>query len=173
MKKWMIPLTALAVVLSGCTTNEASEPVVVQKGLMGVDIMMEPDYLGTVDVALAKNIDTADDHVTYKLSHANYREAMTAIEAQVQQSLTAIQLQYPAFTDILVNRSHTIVDVKIDFAQYDEGLETALLAIASSLMYYQVYDGRSQDDFDAVMNIYDAATNSLIETYDLPEDLYK
>lgn len=173
MKKWIVATAALAVMLSGCTTNKATEPVEVHKGLTGVDILLETDYINTVDVALAKDIETTDTHVTYKMSHANYREAMAAIEAQVQQSLTTIQLQYPAFTDILVNRSHTIVDVKVDFSQYDEGLETALLAVASSLMYYQVYDGRSQDDFAAVMNIYDAATNKLIETYDLPEDLYK
>ena len=173
MKKWIVATTALAVMLSGCTTNKVSEPVEVHKGLTGVTILMGPDYMGTVDEALATGIETTDTHVTYKLSHANYREAMAAIEAQVQQSLTSIQLQYPAFTEILVNRSHTIVDVKVDFSQYDEGLETALLAVASSLMYYQLYDGHSQEDFDAVMNIYDAATNELIETYDLPEDLYK
>lgn len=172
MKKLVLGMSALALVLTGCGKQNADEAVVVDKGLTGVTIMMEPDYAGTVDASLAKDVEESANQLTYTMSHANYRKAMNEIDLQVQQSFTMVQMQYPAFTDILVNSSHTIADVKVDFTQFNDQLQTAFLAVASSLMYYQVFDGRSQEDFKAVINVYDAENDDLVETFHLPDDLY-
>lgn len=172
MKKLILGMSALALVLTGCSKQNANEAIVVDKGLSGVTIMMEPDYAGTVDASLAKEVEESANQLTYTMSHANYRKAMNDIDLQVQQSFMKVQMQYPAVTDILVNSSHTIADVKVDFAQFNDQLQTAFLAVASSLMYYQVFDGRSQEDFKAVINVYDAENDDLVETIHLPDDLY-
>ncbi|MER1998552.1 MAG: hypothetical protein ABS882_02165 [Lysinibacillus sp.] len=162
--------------------EEQSSAIDVDKGLLNVEVTIPPDFLGesTEEEIRAdakeqgiKEITFNDDgSVTYKMSKSDHKKILKEMATELDKSLEEMSSSgdFPSVQKVTANKDYTQFDLTVNREEFENGMDSfAVLGLMLGSAYYQMFDGKTEDDTKFVVNYIDADTGEVFETEDLAE----
>ena len=194
MKKWkFLFVLLLSVALVACSSNEEStkeqeenkEAVEVDKGLLNVEVtlpasLFEGENLDEV-IAQAKEEEgikevtkNEDGSLTYKMSKSAHKKMMAEMEKEIKASVEEMETSedYTSIEKVEHNKSFTEFTVTVNKEAFENGFDGfALFGLAIQSMYYQLFDGASEEDYKTTFQLKDVETSEIFDTIIYPDAL--
>ena len=194
MKKWRFLLVLLlSIALVACSSNEEStkeqeknkEAVEVDKGLLNVEVtlpasLFEGENLDEV-IAQAKEEEgikevtkNEDGSLTYKMSKSAHKKMMAEMEKEIKAYVEEMETSedYTSIEKVEHNKSFTEFTVTVNKEAFENGFDGfALFGLAIQSMYYQLFDGASEEDYKTTFQLKDVETSEIFDTIIYPDAL--
>ncbi|WP_368652448.1 hypothetical protein AB4Y30_11890 [Ornithinibacillus sp. 4-3] len=175
MKKLLMLLIIALFVLAGCGKSGdvtiTFPATMFDNELFTIDEMVEQMEEDNEVKEVNKN---DDGSLSIVMSKSEHDKVMEEMKEDLQESFAGIVNDNEFFTSIKnieENKDYTEINVTVDQAMYEEGMESfAMLALASSSVYYQIFSGIEADKHELTINLKDEASDEVFETMNYPED---
>lgn len=162
--------------------EEESSGIGVDKGLLNVEVTIpaeffEEDELAEV-VAEAEEEESKaatvndDGSVTYKMSKGQHKEMMKEMEKELKESVEELinNDDLPSIYNVTHTKKFTEYEVTVDQEAFENSFDGfAILGLAMSGMFYQLYDGVPADKMNVQIHTVDKTTGERIGTVNYPE----
>ncbi|MBB5175046.1 hypothetical protein [Texcoconibacillus texcoconensis] len=177
MKKVLSLLLAVAVLLSACGgADEAEENVEITiPASFFEEEELDPDEL--IDEALDEGvedvIENEDGSMTYVMTPEMHQELMAELEEASNETMETIKNdeQMVSIVDITANEDYSEFTMIVDQEAFENSFDGfAVLALGMSGMYYQLFSGVDEEDFQVTINIEDEETGEVFDTIEFPAD---
>ena len=163
-------------------TEETGETVGVEKGLLNVEVTVPASFLEGEDidtvVAQAKEEGikdvkkNEDGSVTYKMTKAQHKEMMKEMKASVTEYVDELikDEEFASIKNVEVNKDISKFTLTVDKEAFENSFEGfAVLGLAMSGMFYQVYDGVDAEKMNVTIDTVDQSTGEVFSTVNYPE----
>lgn len=159
----------------------APDDIQVDKNLLNVEVnlpasMFEGSTAEEIKAEAALNgIDNvtvnSDGSVTYVISKAKHRELLEenrkTIIATIEDIITSGN--FPSIKDVKYNDAFTEFTLVVDRAAFENSFDSfAVLGLYISASFYQIFDGRKQDDIDVTIHYEDASSGVVFRMEEFP-----
>lgn len=200
MKKLLVLfLTLMLVGLAACSSSEKTdsvngknevvkndekgESIEVDKNLLNVEItlpasMFEGEEIDSVISDAEKEgikINKNDDgSLTYKMSKSKHKEMMKELETGLLDTIEDMKSSgdFTSIQDIIYNKSYSEFILVVDREAYENSFDGfATLGLGLSGMYYQLFNGVKQDDYEVKILVKDFNSNEIFDEIVYPEEL--
>mgnify|MGYP003479940480 CR=1 FL=1 len=193
MEKWkllFVPLLSIALVACSADNEakeekeDSSQSVEVEKGLLNVEVTMPADLFEgqNIDdvIAEAKEngvkevVQNEDGSLTYKMSKLAHKKMIEEIEAEMKASFEEMETSedYASIEKIEFNKSFDKFTLTVNREAFENSFDGfALLGVAIQTYYYQLFNGVSEEDYKATVELKDAETSEVYETIVYPDAL--
>lgn len=182
----------LVLVLAACGNDDTAEPkdnttsdgeqssIDVDKGLLNVEVTIPSDFLGEAteeDIRAdakeqgVKDITFNEDgSVTYKMSKSDHKKILKEMEVELDKSLEemATSGNFPSIQKATANKDYTQFDLTVNRTEFEAGMDSfAVLGLMLGSSYYQMFDGKTEEEAAFIINYIDAETGEVFDTEDL------
>lgn len=153
------------------TETEAESSVDVNKGILNVEVTLPSMFFEGEEIedviAKAKEegvkeiVENDDGSLTYKMSKKEHKEIVNEMSTEIEESVSEIidEDEFPSIKEIDHEKDFSAFTVVVDKEAYENSLDGfAIVGLAMSGMYYQVFDGVDAEDSKVVVNLEDEAT---------------
>ena len=193
MNKWklqFVPLLSIALVACSTDTEgnekkeESNQAVEVDKGILNVEVTLPASlYEGQdVDEAIAQMeedgvkevIKNDDGSLTLKMSKSEHKKLMDNMESDLKEFIKEIETSedFTSIEKVEYNKTFDEFTITVNKEAYENGLDGfAFLALAIQTMYYQLFDGVSEEDYEMTVKLKDAETSEIFDTIVYPDAL--
>ena len=191
LKKFKILfLLLLSMALVACSSNDEAkkeketENVAVDKGLLNVEVTLPASFFDGQDIDEviaqaeedgAKGVTKNDDgSLSYKMSKSEHKKMMAEMEKEMLAFIEEMETSedYPSIQTVEYNKSFTEYTVVVDQEAFESGFDGfALLGLAIQSMYYQVFDGVKEEDYQTTVHMKNAETSEVFDTIVYPDAL--
>lgn len=191
MKKFKILfLLLLSVALVACSSDDEAkketetENVAVDKGLLNVELTLPASFFEGQDMDEviaeaeengAKEVTKNEDgSLTYKMSKSEHKKMMDEMEKEMITFIDEMETSedYPSIQKVEYNKSFTEYTVVVDQEAFESGFDGfGLLGLAIQSMYYQVFDGVKEEDYQTTVHMKNAETSEVFDTIVYPDAL--
>ena len=189
MKKIQILFVlVLSFMLVACSSNEKEEKnkdtVNVDKNLLTVEVTLPASFFEDTDMeSLEKEakkdgvkevIINDDKSVTYKMTKSQHKKMMKEMEDTLVETIkeTESDKEYPSIKTIEYNKAFTEYTITVDQKEYENSMDGfAIFGLAIQSMYYQLFEGVSEEDYKATFQLKDENTSKVFDTIVYPDDL--
>lgn len=182
-------LLILSITLVACSSkdeqNKKSDNVDVDKGLVNVEVTLPASFFEDTDMEKLKKeakedgvkevIVNDDGSVTYKMSKSKHKEMLKEMGDTIDTSIKEIEADedFPSIKKIEHNKSFTEYTIKMDQELYEnsslEGF--AFFNLAYQSLYYQLFNGVSEDDYKVTFQLKNEETSKTFDTIVYPDDI--
>lgn len=151
--------------------TEAESSVDVNKGILNVEVTLPSMFFEGEEIedviAKAKEegvkeiVENDDGSLTYKMSKKEHKEIVNEMSKEIKESVSEIidEDEFPSIKEIDHEKDFSAFTVVVDKEAYENSLDGfAIVGLAMSGMYYQVFDGVDAEDSKVVVNLEDEAT---------------
>ncbi|MGJ9457392.1 hypothetical protein [Oceanobacillus sp. CF4.6] len=172
---------------SSASEKESDESLDVDKGLLNVEVTLPPSFFESEEKDIETIIEEAeaeegikevtqnsDGTLTYKMSKSKHKEMMEDMESDINSTIDEMETSedYVSIQDVKANKSFSEFTIVVDREGYENSFDGfASLALGMSGMLYQLFDGKSPDEYNVTITLEDAATGEVFDTVDYPEAL--
>ncbi|MCK5129449.1 MAG: hypothetical protein KAQ68_06340 [Clostridiales bacterium] len=138
---------------------------------MGADVDTVIEDLQYDDIDVTKN---DDGSLTYKMSKATHKKMLDNFVVEFDRTIAEMvdeeNEDYASIIDIKHNKTYSEITMLVEKEAYEEGFD-ALGSFSLGLMgmYYQAYNGDSDDSIICTVFVKDNETGELISTSEFPE----
>lgn len=166
------------------TENEESkkedESVEVDKNLLSVEVNIPSSMIESSEETIANAeeqglevTENEDGSLTYKMSKSKHKEMMDEIKTQLNQTTEEITSSgdYPSVQNVIANDDFSEFTMVVDQEKYENSMDGfAAITLGFSGMFYQLYDGVSEDDYNIVIYV-ENENGEVFNTINYPEDM--
>ncbi|MGM9928025.1 MAG: hypothetical protein ACI35P_08735 [Bacillus sp. (in: firmicutes)] len=191
MKKWKLLFALLlSVALVACSSDdeakkeESNDTVEVDKGLLNVEVTLPASFFEGQDIdeviaqaeeeGVKEVIKNDDGSLTYKMSKSEHKKMMTEMETEIKAFVEEMETSedYTSIEKVDYNKSFDEFTVTVNREAFENGFDGfALLGLAIQSMYYQYFDGVSEEDYKMTVQLKDAETSEIFDTVVYPDAL--
>ena len=181
-------LLVLSIVLVACSSSEdekeTTEKMDVDKGLVNVEVTMPAVFFEDTDMESLKEdakvegikevIVNEDGSVTYKMSKSQHKKMMKEMEETLIESIKEIESneEYPSIKTVEYNKAFTEYTIVVNQEEYENSMDGfAIFGLAFQSMFYQLFNGVSEDDYKATFQLKDENTSNVFDTIVYPDDI--
>lgn len=155
--------------------------VEVDTNLLSVDITIPASFFegeepqdiidGAEEQGISETTVNPDGSVTYRMTRSQHRELLDALRVSITEGLDEMVAETASVRAVNHNADLTEFDLIVDRAAYEDSLDAfAVLGVAISAGYYQLFSGSDPDSYRVVVNTVDADTDETFETSTIPDD---
>ncbi|MED4599851.1 hypothetical protein P9314_03905 [Paenibacillus validus] len=177
---------ATSTVNSQASSNETegNQKIDVDKGLLNVEVTLPASFFKDQDVdkaiekAKSEGVKEAkknpDGSVTYIISKSKHAEIIKGMEESVSQTVNDLKSgkNFKSIKDVSHNKDYSEFTMTVDKNAFEKSLDGfSLLGISMSAMYYQLFDGVSNDKIKVTIQLKDETTNNIFKTIVYPDAL--
>ncbi|MFS0750574.1 hypothetical protein [Oceanobacillus sp. 1P07AA] len=166
------------------TENEESkkedESVEVDKNLLSVEVNIPASMIESSEETIANAeeeglevTENEDGSLTYKMSKSKHKEIMDEIKTQLNQTTEEITSSgdYPSVQNVTANDDFSEFTMVVDQEKYENSMDGfAAITLGFSGMFYQLYDGVSEDDYNIIIYV-ENENGEVFNTINYPEDM--
>ena len=193
MKKWkLLFVSLLSIALVACSTDnegnekkeESNQAVEVDKGIFNVEVTLPASLFEGEDIdetitqmkedGVKEVIKNDDGSLTLKMSKSEHEKLMDNMEAQMKEFVKEMETSedFTSIQKVEHNKAFDEFTITVDKAAYENSFDGfALLGLAIQTLYYQLFDGVSEDDYEMTVKLKDAETSEIFETIVYPDAL--
>lgn len=183
-------LLVLSMALVACSSNDEAkkesetENVAVDKGLLNVEVTLPASFFEGQDIDEviaqaeedgAKEVTKNDDgSLSYKMSKSEHKKMMAEMEKDMLAFIEEMETSedYSSIQTVEYNKSFTEYTVVVDQEAFESGFDGfALFGLAIQSMYYQVFDGVKEEDYQTTVHMKNAETSEVFDTIVYPDAL--
>lgn len=182
-------LLVLSIMLVACSSkdeeNKNSDNVDVDKGLVNVEVTLPASFFEDTDMETLKKeakedgvkevIVNDDGSVTYKMSKSKHKEMLKEMGDTIDTSIKEIEADedFPSIKKIEHNKSFTEYTIKMDQELYENSSLDgfAFFNLAYQSLYYQLFNGVSEDDYKVTFQLKNEETSKTFDTIVYPDDI--
>ena len=193
MKKWkLLFVSLLSIALVACSTDnegnekkeESNQAVEVDKGIFNVEVTLPASLFEGEDIdetitqmkedGVKEVIKNDDGSLTLKMSKSEHEKLMDNMESQMKEFVKEMETSedFTSIQKVEHNKAFDEFTITVDKAAYENSFDGfALLGLAIQTLYYQLFDGVSEDDYEMTVKLKDAETSEIFETIVYPDAL--
>ncbi|MFC4388206.1 hypothetical protein ACFOZ1_10385 [Gracilibacillus marinus] len=162
------------------SANGSEQNVEVDKNLLSVEVTIPASMVESTEDTLAaaeeeglKVTENEDGSLTYKMSKAKHKELLSEIGSQIDQSIEEYKTSgdFVSIQDVVANKDYSEFTVVVNEADYENSMDGFIvLGLGVSGMMYQLYDGKSADNYNVEINV-ENENGEVLSTVNYPEAL--
>ena len=189
MKKYkLFFLLVLSFALVACSSSkeekENTESVDVDKGLVNVEVTLPATFFEDTDMETLKEnakedgikevTVNEDGSVTYKMTKSQHKKMMKEMEETLIETIKEMENneEYPSIKTVEYNNAFTEYTIVVNQEAYENSMDGfAIFGLAFQSMFYQLFDGVSEDDYKATFQLKDETTSKVFDTIVYPDDI--
>lgn len=165
-------------------TEETSEAVAVDKGLLNVEVTIPASFLEgeDIDTVIAeakedgiKDVKKNEDgSVTYKMTKSKHKEMMQEVKANVTEYVDDLVNgeDFASIQDIKHNANFSKFTLTVDKEAFENSFDGFVaLGLAMTGMFYQLFDGVDAEKLNVTIETVDQSTGEVFGTVNYPEAL--
>jgi hypothetical protein len=162
------------------SANGSEQNVEVDKNLLSVEVTIPASMVESTEDTLAaaeeeglKVTENEDGSLTYKMSKAKHKELLSEIGSQIDQSIEEYKTSgdFVSIQDVVANKDYSEFIVVVNEADYENSMDGFIvLGLGVSGMMYQLYDGKSADNYNVEINV-ENENGEVLSTVNYPEAL--
>ena len=182
-------LLVLSIMLVACSSKDEESKnannVDVDKGLVNVEVTLPASLFEDTDMESLKKeakedgvkevIINDDGSVTYKMSKSQHKKMLKEMETTIVDSINDIEKDedFPSIKTIDYNKSFTKYTIEMDQEIHKNGSMDgfAFLNLAIQSLYYQLFNGVSEEDYKVTIQLKNEETKEIFDTIVYPDDL--
>lgn len=167
---------------SSVTSSEEAKGLEVNKGLLDVTITLPASFFKDTDLESIKKsaedqgiknvTQNSDGSVTYKMSKADHKKMMEEMKTSVSDTLNGFKngTDYSSITEVSYNDDFSQIKISVDKTEYESNMDSfAALAAGFQGMFYQLFDGRKEDDVSVKVDFVDNKTGEILDSTIYPD----
>jgi hypothetical protein len=115
-----------------------------------------------------------DGSVTYKMSKSQHKKMMKEMEETLVETINEIEKdeEYPSINTIEYNKAFTEYTMIVNQKEYENSMDGfALFGLAFQSMFYQLFNGVSEEDYKVTFQLKDEKTSKVFDTVVYPDDI--
>lgn len=163
------------------TSKTESQSIDVDKGLFNVEITLPASFFEGQDIdnivseMKDEGVKVAindDGSVTYKMSKAKHNEFMKELDKSIVEYIEEIKNSgdYKSIQDITYNKSFSEITLTVEKEAFENSLDGIVsLGIGMMSLYYQLFNGVSQENYRVQINFKDTETGNIFNNVVYPD----
>ncbi len=185
----LLLLLVLSIMLVACSSkdeeNKNADKVDVDKGMVNVEVTLPASLFEDTDMEAlkkdakedgVKEVTVNDDgSVTYKMSKSKHKEMLNEMADTIDESIKEIEedKEFPSIKTIEHNKSFTKYTITMDQKLHENSSMDgfAFFNLAFQSMYYQYFNGVSEEDYKVTFQLKNEETSKIFDTIIYPDDL--